>query len=122
MIVQKIEKKVQTTSENAVKYQIFTYCFFNSIHVTEAELDCLTQLALNQDVELTKFCSTVFNMKIFKSEQSVRNALAKAHAKNLITKHGKNKKTIRINDDMQITASGNIFLDFKILGSEPQKV
>ena len=117
-LVNKVDKRIRTTSENAVKYQIFTHCFFNSIHITDSELDCLTQLALNKDIELTKFCSIVFNMKIFKSEQSVRNALAKAYSRNLIVKSGKNKKIIRLNDDIPVPEPGNILLDFKIFGSE----
>jgi hypothetical protein len=44
--------------------------------------------------------------------------LAKAYSRNLIVKSGKNKKIIRLNDDIQVPEPGNILLDFKIFGSE----
>ena len=52
-------------------------------------------------------------MNIFKSPQSCRNAIQKAKKKNLVIK---DKNNIMINPDMKIQTTGNIFLDFKILG------
>ena len=54
----------------------------------------------------------------FKSCQSARNAINKAERKQLVIKSGKNKKTIKINDEINIQTDGVVLLDFKILGSE----
>lgn len=115
-IVNKVEKRIKTTMEEVVKYQILTHCFFNRIQLSESDLDCLTELAQNKDVELTKFCELITSKGIFKSTQSARNAITKASKKSLISKKGKSKKTIRLNDSLAIQNEGVIFLDFKILG------
>lgn len=117
-IVNKVEKKVKTTKDNVIKYQIITYCFFNDIQISSSDLDCLAELANNKDIELTKFCDLITEKQIFKSSQSARNAVTKASKKFLISKTGKNKKTIRLSDSMEVQKDGTIFLDFKILGNE----
>ena len=117
-LVNKVEKKIKTNRENVIKYQILTYCFFNDVQISLSDLDCLTELAFNKDIELTKFCDLITEKQIFKSSQSARNSISKASKKFLISKTGKNKKTIRLNDKMEIQENGTIFLDFKILGNE----
>jgi hypothetical protein len=117
-LVNKVEKKIKTTRESVIKYQILTYCFFNGVQISQSDLDCLTELALNKDIELTKFCDLITEKEIFKSAQSARNAVTKAAKKLLISKTGKNKKTIRLSEKMEIQEDGTIFLDFKILGNE----
>lgn len=117
-LVNKVEKRIKTTNKEVIKYQILTYCFFNDIQISSSDLSCLTELAENENIELTKFCELITEKKIFKSPQSARNAITKASKKSLISKSGKNKKTIKLNADMQIQKEGIVFLDFKILGNE----
>lgn len=117
-LVNKVEKRIRTDKREAIKYQILTHCFFNKIQISTSDLDCLTELAENADVELTKFCDIITEKQIFKSSQSARNAISKASKKLLISKTGKNKKTIRLNDEMKIQREGVIFLDFKVVGNE----
>jgi len=117
-LVNRVEKKIKTSGRYVVKYQILTYCFFNDIQISQSDLECLTELAFNKDIELTKFCDLITEKKIFKSAQSARNAVTKASKKSLIFKTGKNKKTISLNSKMSIQYEGIIFLDFKILGNE----
>jgi hypothetical protein len=117
-LVNKVEKKVRTNKESVIKYQILTYCFFNNIQISSSDLDCLAELAQNKDIELTKFCDLITEKQIFKSSQSARNAVTKASKKLLISKTGKNKKTIRLSDKMEGLEEGIICLDFKILGNE----
>ena len=124
-IVNKVEKKIKTSKEKVLKYQILTYCFFNDTQITQSDLDCLTELAQNEGIELTKFCDLITEKKIFKSSQSARNAVTKLSKKKLISKDGKSKKTIRLGKDMKIQDGGLVYLDFKILGNEskePQEV
>lgn len=120
-IVNQVNKKVKMTKWNIVKYQILTYCYLNDISVSEADLNCLTFLALEGDQELTSFCSKAYVKEIFSSMQSVRNCLTKAEKKQLIRKEGKNRKKIYINPEMNIFSEGNILLDFKFLSVEAQE-
>lgn len=114
-IVNQIEKKMKMSNWDAVKYQLLTYCYLYKISVSDADLECLTLLALEGEQELTSFCSRVHEKKIFSSPQSVRNCLTKAAKKNLIVKEGKNKKKITINPKLDVFAKGNLLLNFKIL-------
>jgi len=120
-IVNKVDKRVRTSRDEVVKYQILTYCFLNNIQISNSDLNCLAELAKKGRKELTSFCEYISKKKIFKSSQSCRNALAKAEKKNLIIKDGTNKKTIYINDDINVQTEGTILLDYKILGVETKE-
>jgi|694.fasta_scaffold23978_10 hypothetical protein len=110
-----VEKRMKLTTWQSVKYQLLTHCYLYNIQVSDADLDCLTFLALEGEQELTSFCLKAFNKKIFSSTQSVRNCLTKSEKKNLIKKEGKNKKKIYIHPNIKVVAQGNILLDFKFL-------
>ena len=120
-LVNKVDKKVKMSKDEVIKYQILTYCFLNDIQISNSDLICLSILAKNSNVELTKFCELISINGIFKSAQSCRNALTKAEKKNLIVKNGSNKKTICINPIMNIQTNGIILLDYKILGFEAKE-
>ena len=120
-IVNQVDKRVKMNKWDIVKYQILTYCYINKINVSEADLNCLTYLALEGDQELTSFCIKAHSKNIFSSTQSVRNCLTKAEKKDLIRKEGKNKKKIYINPEIKIFSKGNILLDFKFLSVETQE-
>ena len=116
-----VEKRMRLTTWQTVKYQLITHCYLYDIQVSDADLDCLTFLALEGEQELTSFCSKAFTKNIFSSTQSVRNCLTKAEKKNLIKKEGKNKKKIYIHPDIKIIAQGNILLDYKFLSVATQE-
>lgn len=120
-IVKQVDKRVRMTRWDIVKYQILTHCYLNKIQVSEADLDCLTYLAMEGQQELTDFCNKAHDKKIFSSTQSVRNCLTKAEKKSLIKKEGKNRKKIYINPEMSIYSNGNILLDFKFLSVAAQE-
>lgn len=120
-IVNQVDKRVRMSTWQIVKYQILTHCYLYDIPVSEADLNCLTLLAMEGDQELTSFCNKAHERKIFSSTQSVRNCLTKAEKKNLIKKEGKNKKKIYINPDLKVYAAGNILLDFKFLSIASQE-
>jgi len=117
-LVNQVNKKVKMSKWDIVKYQLLTHCYLNKISTSEADLNCLTYLALEGDQELTSFCTKAHTKDIFSSTQSVRNCLAKAEKKNLIIKEGKNKKKIFINPDIKIYSEGTVLLDFKFLSVE----
>ena len=122
MKVYKVEKKVQMSKDEVIRYQILTFCFLNELQVSSSDLFCLTELAKLESSELTSFCNFISEKEIFKSPQSVRNAITKAEKKNLIVKNGKNKKNIKLNPDKKVQTEGTILLDYKILGVESQEL
>jgi len=120
-IVNKVDQKAKVDIDTTIQYQIVTYCFFNDVQISNADLKCLAELAKQGEVELTLFCNDVTDLGIFKSPQSARNAITKASKKNLVIKDGKNKKKIYLNKSMNVQTAGNVLLDYKILGIESQE-
>ena len=115
MLVNKVDKRVKLDKKQVVRYQIMTHCFLNGIQVSESDLNCLTELGLREQDELTSFCNTVAEKKIFKTPQSARNAINKAEKKNLLTKEGKSRKTIRLNESLNIQVNCTVLLYFKFV-------
>jgi len=120
-IVNKVDLKMQVDIDVSIKYQILTYCFFNDILISNSDLKFLAELSKNSGIELTKFCLAIVEKGIFKSPQSARNAITKAEKKNLLSKKGNNKKTISLNNDLNVQINGLVLLDYKILGSESKE-
>ena len=124
-LVNKVDFKTQVNLDVSIKYQILTYCFFNDVLISHTDLKFLCELAKNPGIELTKFCIYLTDKKIFKSQQSARNAINKIAGKGLVIKSGNNKKTIKIKPEMNVQVSGVVLLDYKVLGresKEPQEV
>ena len=120
-LVNKVDLKHQEDINVSIKYQIVTYCFFNDILISNSDLNFLSELSKKNNIELTKFCVELVDKEIFKSPQSARNAVTKAEKKGLLIKNGKNKKTIHINNKMNVQISGLVLLDYKVLGSESKE-
>ena len=122
MIVNQVSKKVKMERQDIVKYQLLTHCYLEKINVSNADLDCLTMLAFNEEVELTEFCNNASDEGIFKTPQSVRNAVIKFERKGMIEKNGKGRKMIKLASTLNVQAKGNVFLDYKFVSIEPQEV
>jgi len=114
-LVNTVEKRIKMQRDGVIKYQIITFCFLNELQLSSSDLDCLLELAKVGPIDVTSFCKYISELKIFKSPQSVRNAIQKAKKKNLIIMENKN---IVINPNMKVQTDGTILLDFKILGSD----
>lgn len=114
-LVNQVEKRVRMSRGSAVQYQLLTHCFLTGVNLSTADLNCLTMLALEGEQELNSFCQKVHSQGVFKSPQSVRNAIIKAEKQKLVLKEGKSKKRIWINPDLKVQTDGNILLDFKFL-------
>jgi len=117
-LVKRVEKTARLSRRALVKYQIMTHCFFNNVQISDADLESLALLAESGEQELTFFCLSISDQSIFKSPQSARNAVAKAEKKKLIVKAGNNKKTIKLNPDIQVQSVGNILLEYKFVSLE----
>ena len=120
-IVNRVDKKVKMSRDDIIKYQILTHCFLNDIQISNSDLECLAELAKEGRKELTAFCKLISSKGIFKSKQSARNAITKSEKKKLIVKNGSNKKTIYLNQDLNVQTEGTILLDYKILGIETKE-
>lgn len=116
-LVNLVQKKVILSKWETVKLQILFHCYVNKISVSDSDLECLTLLSFNSPIELTSFCYDASEEEsIFKSSQSVRNAINKAEKLKLVVKNPENKKQILINPDLKIQTDGTVMLDYKILG------
>jgi hypothetical protein len=121
-VVKKVNQKLKVDINTSIKYQILTYCFFKGLWISNTELNMLSELAKEPNTELTIFCRNIADKEMFGSEQSARNAINKMAKKGLISKDGKNKKTISLLEDINVQTDGIVLLDIKILGSESEKV
>lgn len=121
-IVNQVKKVVKMDLWDIIRFQIFFYCYINKFSVSEQNLDCLTLLALTGDQELGIFCDSVAENNIFKNAQSTRTSLPVLEKKNLILtyKTGKEKKRIKLNENLNIQITGNILLDFKVVRIESE--
>jgi hypothetical protein len=118
--VNRIEKKAVMPKWDLIKFQILTYCYLNRITISEAEIECLTLLSLNQPAVLTEFCFDVSEETpwIFKSSQSVRNAINKCYKKGLVIKDSKDKKIISLNPKLQVITTSPILYELKFLAKD----
>lgn len=110
-----VEKKARMEFWDCIKFQILTHCYLQKITVSDSDLECLTFLASEGELELTEFCNKVADVKIFSSPQTVRNAVNKAERKNLVVKDGKTKKRIMLHPSVKVITEGNILLDYKFV-------
>jgi hypothetical protein len=122
-LVNQVQKRVRMPKWDVVQFQILTYCFINRISINDSDLNCLTLLSFNQPIALTDFCYDASSEEgwIFKSPQTVRNAINKAEKQNLVVKDVKNKKMIALNPDIKIQTEGTILLDYKFLGNDSEE-
>ena len=117
-LVNQVQKRAVMTKWDVIKFQIVTHCYINNITVSDSDLNCLTLLSTTGPIELTHFCYDASSEEdqIFKSAQTVRNAVNKAEKNNLVVKDTDNKKVIMLNPDLKIQVDGDILLDYKFLG------
>jgi len=123
-----VDKKVNMSLEEIIKFQIVTYCYIHKITISEADLSCLTILGLNKKAELSDFCNAccdpeqrdkdsdlLYKKVIFKTPQTVRNCIARMRNYNIINRDGfGHSKTIELNPDLKIQTDGNVLLNFKM--------
>jgi len=111
-----------------VKFQLMVHCSSNDITLSDSELQCLTLLAINKQVELNVFCNMAcyederilqdlpFTKELFKTPQSVRNVIGKLSLMKLISKEGPGGgKTVKIHESIDIQIEGNILVTLKYL-------
>ena len=132
-----VNKQIQMTLDEVIKFQLITHCYINRIVLSELDLDCLTHLGVLGDSELIEFCTFMSNkrldekLKTWKpnpdnpkekkpeaSPQTIRNVLIKVEKENLLIKEGRGRKKIFLNPKLQIQTQGNILLNYKLIHIE----
>ena len=130
-----VDKKVNMSLEEIIKFQIITYCYIHKIVITDSDLNCLTLLGLNKKAEISDFCNgccdpeqrdkesqLTYKKVIFKTPQTVRNCIVKMINYNVINREGfGHSKTIELNPVINMQAEGNILLNFKMFHIDTQK-
>ncbi len=119
-----IERKYVFNNDwDLIKYQILTYCYTFGHIVSDADLNCLTLLAISGEQDLSSFCGLVDSNNIFKGTQSARNCIRKCELKGLIVKtsNGKSKRKIKINPKIDLYIGKKVLLTFKIISFETIK-
>jgi hypothetical protein len=115
-----VNKQVQMSRSEIIKFQIITHCYVNKLFMSEADYNCLTLLAAIGPYDLTDFCTLTATHGIFKSTQTVRNCLVRMERQGLILKEGKSKKKISINPEMMIQTQGDLLLNYKFFHIGPK--
>lgn len=116
-----VDKRVQLTRSEIIKFQIVLHCYFKNLVVSDADYNCLTLLAALGESDLTEFCNLAAKHSIFKSTQTVRNCLIKMEKMGLISKRERSKKKISLDPELAVVTKGNVLLNYKILHVEPQE-
>lgn len=109
-----VNKQVQMTRSEIIKYQIITHCYINKLAMSESDYNCLTLLGALGESDLTEFCIFTAEHSIFKTTQTVRNCLVRMEKQGLISKIGRSKKRIALSPELKIQANGGILLNYKI--------
>jgi hypothetical protein len=122
MIFNQVSKRVKLERADIVKYQLLTHFYLEKINVSQADLECLTMLVFNPEIDLTDFCNHASDEGIFKTPQSVRNAVSRFERMGVIDKAGKSRKVIKVSDKLNIQSQGNVLLDYKFVSIEPEEV
>lgn len=136
-----VNKQVQMGLDDIIRFQLISYCYINKVTLSELDLDCLTQLGIIGESEVSEFCSLMADkrldekLKTWKpdpniplqkrpeaSPQTIRNSIIKSEKENLLVRSGKKRKKISLNPDLKIQTEGNILLNFKIVHVESKEV
>lgn len=133
-VVNQVKRSGHMDLWDIVMMQINIYCHINKISVSILEIECMALLAVNKESELTSFCNAAchedernndhdldYEREIFKSPQSVRNAINKLESLDLIHKIGSSKKKVLVNPLLEVQSEGNIFVEMKFLRKDESK-
>jgi hypothetical protein len=136
-----VNKQVQMTLDEIIRFQLITHCYINNINLSELDIDCLAHLGRLGQSELTEFCTFMAEkrladkLKTWKpnpdnprekrpeaSSQTIRNVLIKVEREKLLVKEGRGRKRISLNPELKIQTAGNILLNYKLIHLDTQKV
>lgn len=105
-----VTKKIKVESQfKMVKLQFMLHCFLQDINLSNADLDCLTYLAIHGCTN--KALEEIVEQKIFKTVQAARNCRAKLTKLRFLINDGDGR---RLNPELSVGIDHIILLDIKI--------
>ena len=127
MEVKEIKNKIKVSRIDLVRMQIITeFIFFRKEQLIPTDIDVLVLLAIDQPVELGRFCNKstrVLYPDIEAEEfairsQNIRNRISKLEKRGVVKKDGTSKKMISINDKISLYTKGDLLLTYNFLSFE----
>lgn len=133
-----VDKRARLSLWDVIRFQLITHCYLNRIALSELDYDCLTNLGLQGEPDLSTFCSFMAKKRLDEklrswkpkakgdvapalSPQTIRNALIRLEKEKLVYKNGEGRKKIALHPDLKIQTKGNILLDYKFVHVAPQE-
>lgn len=105
-----VTRKIKVESQfKMVKLQFMLHCFLNDINLSNADLDCLTLLAIKGTNNTV--LNEVIEKQIFKTVQAARNCRAKLTKLGFFVNASEGRY---LNSDLSIGIDSIILLDMKI--------
>tara|TARA_R110001592_G_scaffold243219_2_gene504164 strand:+ start:2075 stop:2434 length:360 start_codon:yes stop_codon:yes gene_type:complete len=114
MKVLKIDKKLELSLHDIIRFQITTYCFINSIKISPAQMDTLAYLGEWGEMNISDFCDEVVLKEVFGNSQTVRNFITKCVKDGYVLRYGKGNKLISLTEKVELLSEGNILIDMKV--------
>ncbi len=105
-----VSKKIKVENQfKMVKLQFMLHCFLSDVNLSNADLDCLTYLAIHGCTN--KALEEIVELRIFKTVQAARNCRAKLTKLKLLINDSEGR---RLNPELSIGIDNIILLDMKI--------
>jgi hypothetical protein len=118
IVVNKWERAERMDLEGIIRFQILVHCHLSGIRISDARLECLTLIGINNKMLLTPLTNILAERGIFTSPQSARNVIWELIGENILIKEGTYRKEISLSPTMKVQNRGTILLDIKCLCRE----
>lgn len=133
-----VDKRAKLNLWDVVRFQLITHCYLNRIALSELDYDCLTNLGIQGEPDLSSFCSFMAQKRLEEklrtwkpkgknepgptlSPQTIRNSIIRLEKENLVYKNGDSRKRICLHPDLKVQTKGNILLDYKFVHIAPEE-
>jgi hypothetical protein len=113
MEIDVIDKKVELSLLDMVRFQLTVHCFIKGIKISPAQLKTLAYLSIWGEMNFSDFCIMIQEKEIFGNTQTVRNFILLSVREGYVIRKGKGKKLIELSDDIELVSEGNILLNLK---------
>lgn len=109
-----VNKQIQLSLFDVIRFQINLHCFINKIRLSPAQMDCLALLGMFGDMNMSDFCEEVVSKEIFGNVQTTRNFITKSVKDGLVKRSGLGNKIVSLNKELTILNEGTILLNLKV--------
>lgn len=133
-----VDKRAKLSLWDVIRFQLITHCYLNRIALSELDYDCLTNLGIQGEPDLSAFCSFMAEKRLEEklrtwkpkekgdtgptlSPQTIRNVLIRLEREKLVHKGGDTRKKISLHPDLKVQTKGNILLDYKFIHVAPEE-